>query len=844
MARQWLKMVDCLTLDLREARLEMDCKDAVGDKAPHALLHHVKATHSGIINGNHRFYRPDKMQAATHTWTDSEFARPVLLRHDKNADPLGRVRSAKYVDESWQYRQDFDKIGDTLFYATDAKSKLNLYKSVDYVVEHLIGKKGYQGLGYIDLGLHITNPDAIRKVLSEEYLTVSAGFKTDSAICSICHTDWAVDAKCEHESGDSVDGKDVFLILGNFVYQELSFVNFPADPFATKISTETLKDNLNKMFFLGLTVEKQDAIIADSGVAISDHFYETDIDFACEDSMETAIDFKANHQAILEEIKSDSLTQERAVEIKTALSEWAPEDEQKSIKRSLHATLNNRFRKESWNTKVSAIDPEALDAIDETLAAETAEPTAEVVVEDCGCGCGENKTECADWDNYTYASDEEREFFADEEGLYEEMALELESQDAKLSSTARKDLGKGTFCGPGRSFPVPDCAHVTAARRLIGRAKASEDTKAKIQSCVSRKAKSLGCGGEEKKDTVEIPADMLVDFQAENPLYFTDKDASSYPGECFKHYDALDKVYKASHPMSQDALMHMHGAIGDYWGLHSKVERAKSNLTGVANDLVNKGHEAANSPGIAKTDEEFSDAMKPVMEAAKVEASGVGVRAIAAINELHQIYADGNDDLRGYLSAALFAITAHWDSVRWLEHAVEKLSHEDKIIVPASEVTDFQDTINTLTEDRDDLAKNVLTLNDKVKAIFADSKASLARQLVMIRCYNRAEGFVDLTADQIEEKVVELSKRNIVSLRDAVKDGMATTKWNSVQDSQNEVLETAEIDPKTTISGDAVTAETVDPEPAAESLEDNTDSLAVRFLSPRERKIYFAQRKS
>lgn len=65
--------------------------------------------------------------------------------------------------------------------------------------------------------------------------------------------------------------------------------------------------------------------------------------------------------------------------------------------------------------------------------------------------------------------------------------------DAKLSTAKRKKLKSSTFCGPGRSFPVPDCAHVTAARRLIGRAKASADTKAKIMACVNRKAKSMGC---------------------------------------------------------------------------------------------------------------------------------------------------------------------------------------------------------------------------------------------------------------------------------------------------------------------------------------------------------------
>jgi len=35
---------------------------------------------------------------------------------------------------------------------------------------------------------------------------------------------------------------------------------------------------------------------------------------------------------------------------------------------------------------------------------------------------------------------------------------------------------------------------------LIGRAKVSESTKAKILACVSRKAKALGCGGDSLND--------------------------------------------------------------------------------------------------------------------------------------------------------------------------------------------------------------------------------------------------------------------------------------------------------------------------------------------------------
>ena len=62
----------------------------------------------------------------------------------------------------------------------------------------------------------------------------------------------------------------------------------------------------------------------------------------------------------------------------------------------------------------------------------------------------------------------------------------------RLSTDERRKLKASTFCGPKRSFPVPDCDHVTAAKRLIGRYKGEGDID-KILACVARKEKSLNC---------------------------------------------------------------------------------------------------------------------------------------------------------------------------------------------------------------------------------------------------------------------------------------------------------------------------------------------------------------
>ena len=66
--------------------------------------------------------------------------------------------------------------------------------------------------------------------------------------------------------------------------------------------------------------------------------------------------------------------------------------------------------------------------------------------------------------------------------------------DAKLSTSARNKLSESAFCGPGRSFPAHDKAHVTAGLRLLNRSNFSESTKDKIKACLYRKGKKYGIG--------------------------------------------------------------------------------------------------------------------------------------------------------------------------------------------------------------------------------------------------------------------------------------------------------------------------------------------------------------
>lgn len=583
-----LRMHDFWTFKPKEImenkRYLFECKDSTSPTGS-SLLVKVAATHSGVVNQNHRFYRPDRMQDAAHQWVPEEgkgYAKPVLFEHDKKSNVLGRVRSARYVDESYKWTGDFPTIKDSVFYKT-GDNKVDLFKSVDWIVENLMGVPDYSGLGYIELGLNITNPDAISKALRDEYLTVSVGFQTGSAICNVCHTDWAQDDKCDHHPGtkDTETNRQAFLICGDFIYEEISFVNFPADPFAGKINRDALQDSLKRKFFMGLSHDKQQAFVTAAGMSMSDAKMDYDVQIV-EDNVAITYDLSKTdaQQAFGVEIKADALTSARSIELKQFLQDWKPESEaDKTSKRSLMSTLNAKIKKNGW-TGVDAATTE------EEVAAAVAVATEDEV----------------DWTKEILSA-EDTEYFSDEEGLYAEMLVEMDAalaageltdqivKDAKLSGEARKKLGGSTFCGPNRSFPVPDCAHVTAARRLIGRAKVSDATKSKILACVSRKASSMGCGVSkkdsttpqvtEKPDTIQEGSEFS-DYVKSLNLDLTDGHAT----EALAHYANVDKCYKGADADCKGALRSFHYDMGQKWSSESALEWSKKYLKEKDKDSV------------------------------------------------------------------------------------------------------------------------------------------------------------------------------------------------------------------------------------------------------------------
>jgi hypothetical protein len=200
-----------------------------------SLIAQIEMTHAGIVTRNSGFYLPDNMRKGAHTFTKN-YNKPVLVGHDSDSDPVGRVIQADYVDTSFQYVQN-DKYLSSLIKFNDKKDPEKAKNGMVSFVQHVIGeynsKDSYRGLGHINGTLKITDPVAIQKVLDERYLTVSISMSSDSAYCSECGQDWVSEGQCEHDRGQVYDsGIPVVLIPGKQNYNHVGFVSEPADKFA------------------------------------------------------------------------------------------------------------------------------------------------------------------------------------------------------------------------------------------------------------------------------------------------------------------------------------------------------------------------------------------------------------------------------------------------------------------------------------------------------------------------------------------------------------------------------------------------------------------------------------
>ena len=435
---------------------------------------------------NNRIYSPLGQQNGIKSLL-TPYPKPILQHHDGSKDPIGRFLGGKWEDLSQEAVRYFDNIGDFIKFKKEIMSDEpdRIYKAMQS--RNLISDRNWPGLGRMRATAKITDKEAIEKFLDGRYITFSAGSTTNRHVCSICHSDWAKGDMCEHRHGKIYDGNVCVFITGDFKVLEGSVVNMPADDLSQIQSMEMLSDGISNFN------EIKDIEIDDSYIYLSDSI----IDFKEEVSMK-------NKEASVEE--NEQALEDSKVEVKETEVSEEPQAEEKDLTDSVMEKIYNfikRKEKEDLNEK-------------EENQKEEVQPVSENIQDN---DKKENEVEEKKLSDGTEVRgvQEVSENVETPEGLGDvdgdltniinkdieidwyllDLALQAEIGDKRLTTEAREKLPDSSFCGPDRSFPVPDCAHVTAARRLIGKAKLSDSQKDKVISCVNKKAKNMSCDSEE-----------------------------------------------------------------------------------------------------------------------------------------------------------------------------------------------------------------------------------------------------------------------------------------------------------------------------------------------------------
>jgi len=143
------------------------------------------------LTANYNNYSAAELEKALQSWVEP-YPKPIILNHDLNSEPIGRIIAAKMDKE-----QD--------------------------------------GAPYVRLQVAITDPLAAQKISDKRYLTGSVGGRAGKAVCSISGEDLAAESAdgrpkvAKYKRGQVYKGKLSFVDMQDISFKEYSFVNQPAD---------------------------------------------------------------------------------------------------------------------------------------------------------------------------------------------------------------------------------------------------------------------------------------------------------------------------------------------------------------------------------------------------------------------------------------------------------------------------------------------------------------------------------------------------------------------------------------------------------------------------------------
>lgn len=503
------------------------------------LLTTFDASHSGTIV-NHRVYPGRQMKASQGFWL-KPYPKPLLSNHprrnampgDPEPDPYGRVRAAEYVQ----------------FFSEEKLRDDWKHPSVRD-----------QGSGFSKTQIGVTHPKAIEDILTERLLTVSAGMDTNHLFCSACGSDWArAGGRCDHmpgqqyrmEDGELAHAYGMYFVTGLLYYDHLAKVNTPAQPYSTVLNHSFMDCQDSDLFESGQLLDGRvmrltlidsrdgplELMLADSSNEDPTSSWK-DEDWAEACVLDTLLLKERIADQLLEEARP-KVEAFRASDRKPSFGKprfaVGPGGsillrDSKTTKAALDL-VGRGFVKGADRSHLESRILECADSFEPiqvggSTMTDLAKKWEEVRKMADGLDVADDK-EC-DW------SDFQGDLFdlAREEGEAELRGVQagIIAMDAKLTTEKRKSLPDSAFCGPDRSFPAHDAAHVRNALSRLPQAKSfTSEQKARILACVKSRAKKLGVDVSGKGNDDGLSYEALTALWDKGPGSSTELDDPAPP---------------------------------------------------------------------------------------------------------------------------------------------------------------------------------------------------------------------------------------------------------------------------------------------------------------------------
>lgn len=254
------------------------------------IMPRIEAIHAGTTkNFNH--YLADKLKgdfekkSGVYSWTHP-YNKPVIYNHDTSTDATGRVEKAAYTD----------------------------YTST--------GKPG------IVIIPKITDSEAVKAIKDGRLLTVSIGATTDSITCSISGKNILKDGFSGYQKGEYYDGVLCEWIIGDLWFDEVSWVNVPADENAQIVDIQTglLANNSEESMDKSATrsLQEEFGLPKGSPIFVPELHEETDIKNKTAENVEQE---EAVGMDLAEKEKEDLVLDEEELEVSETEVEENPKDE-------------------------------------------------------------------------------------------------------------------------------------------------------------------------------------------------------------------------------------------------------------------------------------------------------------------------------------------------------------------------------------------------------------------------------------------------------------------------------------------------------------------------------------